>query len=87
MTGKKGDGIIGTAKNVYGRDGIRGFYKGGVPIAFRQATNWASRQGFTDAIREVIKRWRYDDPGVAKLTVGEEVMAGMLGGTLACWNQ
>lgn len=25
--------------------GIKGFYPGGVPLAFRQASNWASRQG------------------------------------------
>jgi hypothetical protein len=32
--------------------GFKGFYPGGTAIAFRQATNWASRQGFTDAVRE-----------------------------------
>jgi hypothetical protein len=32
--------------------GVKGFYPGGTAIAFRQATNWASRQGFTEAVRE-----------------------------------
>ena len=31
--------------------GIKGFYPGGSAIAMRQATNWASRQGFTDLVR------------------------------------
>jgi hypothetical protein len=66
--------------------GIRGFYPGGTAIAFRQATNWASRQGFTDAVREVLKRSFYDNPATAKLTVTQEVTAGIIGGTLACWN-
>eukprot|EP00051_Salpingoeca_urceolata_P007166 m.95169 g.95169 ORF g.95169 m.95169 type:complete len:408 (-) comp15144_c0_seq2:66-1289(-) len=67
--------------------GIRGFYPGGVPIAFRQATNWASRQGFTDATREVFKRTLYpDNPATARLSVPQEALAGIIGGTLACWN-
>eukprot|EP01147_Barroeca_monosierra_P005260 gene5259-7043_t len=66
--------------------GIRGFYPGGTAIAFRQATNWASRQGFTDTVREGMKRLRYDDPTTAKLTVEEEVVSGIIGGTMACWN-
>ena len=37
--------IINTA---WTKNGIKGFYPGGTAIAFRQATNWASRQGFTD---------------------------------------
>jgi hypothetical protein len=31
--------------------GVKGFYPGGTAIAFRQATNWASRQGFTEGVR------------------------------------
>ena len=34
------------------RGGIAGFYPGGIAIAFRQATNWASRQGFTEIVRD-----------------------------------
>ncbi|EDQ88891.1 uncharacterized protein MONBRDRAFT_26061 [Monosiga brevicollis MX1] len=66
--------------------GFRGFYPGGTAIAFRQATNWASRQGFTDAVREIIKKVNYDNPATARLTVFQEVCAGVIGGTLACWN-
>lgn len=55
---------------------MKGFYPGGVAIAFRQATNWASRQGFTDATRQYLKKWLYGDDPKAKLTVAEEAMAG-----------
>lgn len=37
-------------------------------------------------MRELIKRTYHEDPAVAKLTVGQEVSAGIIGGTLACWN-
>jgi len=75
--------IMGDA---YKANGIKGFYPGGTAIAFRQATNWASRQGFTDAVRSVMKSTMYPGNPDAKLTVGQEVVSGMLGGMLACWN-
>ncbi len=91
---------------------MKGFYPGGTAIAFRQATNWASRQGFTEAVRErcahaqrmcVItlasvlmlllhacfrRRFKvlFHGDAKAKLTKAEEVSAGVVGGTLACWN-
>jgi hypothetical protein len=80
---------------------VQGFYPGGTAIAFRQATNWASRQGFTEAVRERMKVWRYGD-SKAKLSVSEEALSGIVvvqkdpktvaltsghpTGTLACWN-
>jgi len=73
-------------RSVWAKDGIKGFYPGGVAIAFRQATNWASRQGFTDATRQFFKKVFYKDDPKAKLTVPEEALAGIIGGTLACWN-
>ena len=33
----------------------QGFYPGGTAIAIRQMTNWASRQGFTEAVRNQFK--------------------------------
>jgi len=77
--------IINTA---WTKNGIKGFYPGGTAIAFRQATNWASRQGFTDAVRGVMLHTFHDpknNPN-AKLSVGQEVSSGMIGGFLACWN-
>lgn len=74
-----------TIKATWIRAGIRGFYPGGVAIAFRQATNWASRQGFTEAIRDHLKIKNHGsrDKALSKL---EEITAGVIGGTLACWN-
>ena len=42
-------------RETYARGGVAGFYPGGTAIAFRQATNWASRQGFTEFVRERFK--------------------------------
>jgi len=84
--GKKGlKQIFGDA---YKAKGIKGFYPGGTAIAFRQASNWASRQGFTDAVRSVMLSTFHDQKAnpEAKLTVGQEVCSGMMGGMLACWN-
>ncbi|KAI0567306.1 Mitochondrial carrier [Gracilaria domingensis] len=73
------------AKETYARSGIRGFYPGGSAIAFRQATNWASRQGLTEFVRIRMRRWKYGDDS-AKLTKGDEGLCGVIGGTLSSWN-
>jgi hypothetical protein len=86
VTGDKSVTLSQRIVQTFRTQGVQGFYPGGVPIAFRQATNWASRQGFTDAVREAIKRVRHENPATAKLSVGEEVTAGIIGGTLSCWN-
>lgn len=65
--------------------GIAGFYPGGTAIAFRQATNWASRQGFTEEVRYRAKMAFHGDAN-AKLSVPQEALCGIIGGTLACWN-
>lgn len=36
--------------------------------------------------RLVIKKVSYENPATARLTVPQEVLAGIIGGTLACWN-
>jgi len=88
VTGAGGKGgVMETASKTWAEKGIKGFYPGGSAIAFRQATNWASRQGFTDAVRTVmLSVTGGDGTGSGKLTVGQEVTSGMLGGMLACWN-
>lgn len=58
---------------------MQGFYPGGTAIAFRQMTNWASRQGFTEAVRNQFKK-NFHGSADAKLTKGQEVGAGILGG-------
>jgi len=72
-------------RTTYARGGVAGFYPGGVAIAFRQATNWASRQGFTEATRAKAKLVLHGDAN-AKLSKWEEVGCGITGGTLASWN-
>lgn len=69
----------------YARGGLKAFYPGGTAIAFRQATNWASRQGFTEFIRHRMKVALHGDQN-ARLTKAQEVCAGVIGGTMACWN-
>ena len=73
------------ARQTWSKSGVKGFYPGGTALAFRQASNWASRQGFTEGVRERFKVLFHGD-AAAKLTKGEEVGAGVIGGTLACWN-
>lgn len=89
VTGTKtGDTPKSTAtlvRDTYARAGIRGFYPGGSAIAFRQATNWASRQGLTEGVRITYRRQRYGDKD-AKLSPNEEIMCGVMGGALSCWN-
>eukprot|EP01100_Stratorugosa_tubuloviscum_P008065 TRINITY_DN3354_c0_g1_i1.p1 TRINITY_DN3354_c0_g1~~TRINITY_DN3354_c0_g1_i1.p1 ORF type:complete len:292 (-),score=127.23 TRINITY_DN3354_c0_g1_i1:130-1005(-) len=71
--------------NTWKAKGISGFYAGGVAVAYRQATNWASREGFTVGARQLLRNLIYADPN-AKLTLPQEFLATVVGGTLACWN-
>jgi hypothetical protein len=85
VTGTTGETTMQRATRVYKADGVKGFYPGGTAIAFRQATNWASRQGFTEAVRYRFKLLFHGDEN-AKLTKSENILAGVCGGALACWN-
>lgn len=85
VTGKGNVSHSARIAATYRTQGIKGFYPGGVAIAWRQATNWASRQGFTDAARGLIAVHVYGDAH-AKLTLREEVTAGIAGGAVSCWN-
>ena len=85
VTGDKNTPLSQHINNAWHKNGIKGFYPGGVAIAWRQATNWASRQGFTDFAREMLRK-QNDDPK-AKLSMAQEVTAGIIGGTLSVWNQ
>ena len=81
-----GTSVFSRVKQTYRRGGLAGFYPGGTAIAFRQATNWASRQGFTEFVRARFKLAFHDGDRDATLTRAEEIGAGVLGGTAACWN-
>ena len=59
---------------------------------FRQGTNWASRQGFTDYFRNLMKDYKFKDSNATtaadvKLSVAEESLAAICGGALSTWNQ
>lgn len=73
------------ARETYAKNGVRGFYPGGSAIAFRQATNWASRQGLTEFVRIRMRKLKYNEE-TAKLTKGDEAMCGVIGGALSSWN-
>ncbi|CAD7952843.1 unnamed protein product [Amoebophrya sp. A25] len=85
VTGDKNTNVSKKVAETWSQKGIRGFYPGGMALTFRQASNWASRQGFTEIIREKCGEMRHGD-AKAKLTRGEEAMCGILGGALSCWN-
>ncbi|KAL3908319.1 MAG: hypothetical protein SGPRY_009846, partial [Prymnesium sp.] len=88
VTGNSEATVMNTITRTWKERGVLGFYPGGVAIAFRQATNWASRQvlhGFTDAVRNRFKLLFHGD-SKAKLTMPQEALAGLCGGILSCWN-
>lgn len=86
VTGAPGTTMGGKATETWGKHGIRGFYPGGSAIAFRQATNWASRQGFTEWARNKFKNANHGGDKTAKLKVWEEACSGIIGGFLSAWN-
>ncbi|KAL1526485.1 hypothetical protein AB1Y20_015195 [Prymnesium parvum] len=85
VLGKQGCTISSIMAKTWSEKGFFGFYQGGSAIALRQASNWASRQGFTEAARSRIAQAAHGDAR-AKLSTREEVAAGVLGGALSCWN-
>jgi len=64
------------AKTLVRERGILGLYRGAPAVAMRQATNWASRQGFTEWVR----------PRIPVEGALGELLAGCIGGTLSAWN-
>jgi hypothetical protein len=79
VTGDKSISLTDRIKQTYAAKGIKGFYAGGTALMLRQGSNWASRQGFTDAIRAFIKSTKKDDGKAMKLTTAEEALAGIIG--------
>ncbi len=75
--------ITQVIKDTLATKGIGGFYSGGVPLMLRQGSNWASRQGFTDAVRQAMIARKSD----GKLNTYEEALSGVIGGALSTWNQ
>jgi len=75
-TTSNGGSVVDAAKDILSREGLRGIYRGAPAVAARQATNWASRQGFTELVR----------PRISIAGVPGEIIAGTLGGAFSCWN-
>jgi len=72
-------GSFEAMKNLYEKNGIvKGFYGAAPSLAFRQATNWASRASLTEIARSNLKLSRYGLKG--------EVLSGVLGGLASSWN-
>ena len=62
--------------------GLKSAFASAPPMAWRQGSNWALRQGFAQAITGRYKAYKGAD-----LTAMEKVMCGFVGGALACVNQ
>jgi hypothetical protein len=83
VTGSKDTSVMGTISKTWAEKGLKGFYPGASAIAARQASNWAMRQGFTEFVRDKMKKVL----GVEKLSVPQEALCGAMGGTMATCNQ
>eukprot|EP01041_Mallomonas_annulata_P013877 gene13877-29532_t len=77
VTGDKSVSLTQRISQTYASNGIAGFYRGGTALALRQGSSWASRQGFTDGIRELMKTYIHGDKK-AKLSIKEEALAGII---------
>ena len=85
VLGSPKSSLMSVIQNTYASKGLLGFYAGSSAVAARQASNWASRVGFTEAVRSQIASVRYGSP-TARLSITEECWAGIIGGVLSCWN-
>lgn len=90
VTGDKSISLQQRTIDIFKTRGIGGFYQGGTALLLRQGSNWASRQGLTDIVRELLKKRHVRDGASTKdvkLSVTEEAMSGIIGGALSTWNQ
>jgi Mitochondrial carrier protein len=76
-TGKQ-ESTMAIIRRVISEKGIGGMYSGGGAMCLRQATNWASRSGFTEIARSVFKLQQFGILG--------EIASGTIGGVGSCWN-
>ena len=82
-------GTVQVALEVWKKEGWLGLNKGVSAVAVRQMTNWGSRFGISRVVEDII-HWVRPSPkngGKRKLTTGERLLASVIGGALACWNQ
>jgi hypothetical protein len=69
---------LGVIRRVVSEKGIGGMWIGSGSMCIRQATNWASRAGFTEIARSQLKLTQYGLWG--------ELASGAIGGVGSCWN-
>jgi hypothetical protein len=74
----KNDNAITITRRIVKEKGITGMYGGGGAMCLRQATNWASRAGFTELARTTFRLSEYGLLG--------EIGSGVIGGLGSCWN-
>ena len=86
VTGNPSIGMLQRVSTTFKTHGFGGFYAGGTALVFRQGSNWASRQGFTDAVRVMFQK-SHGPNGSKKLSTLEEATSGVIGGCLSTWNQ
>jgi hypothetical protein len=75
---QKSENAIQIVRRVIQENGVWGMYAGMKPMCIRQATNWASRAGFTEIARTSLQLSQYGLIG--------EIVAGTIGGVGSCWN-
>lgn len=75
-TANSGETVFAAAKNIWSREGLRGIYRGAPAVSYRQATNWASRQGFAELVR----------PRIQIAGMPGEIISGVVAGVLSTWN-
>lgn len=76
--GHEKDNAIVVTRRIIEQKGLLGMYVGMKPMIIRQATNWASRAGFTEIARTVF--------GLSKYGLLGEIGSGVIGGVGSCWN-
>ena len=79
--GKKGhenDNAVTVVRRIVSEKGVLGLYAGMGPMCMRQASNWASRSGFTEIARTNLRMSQYG--------VWGEIGSGIIGGIGSTWN-
>jgi Mitochondrial carrier protein len=76
--GQDSENAISICKRIISEKGIAGLYVGMGPMCLRQASNWASRSGFTEIARSTL--------GLSKYGLTGELASGIIGGVGSSWN-
>mmetsp|Transcript_19570 Transcript_19570/g.48033 ORF Transcript_19570/g.48033 Transcript_19570/m.48033 type:complete len:343 (-) Transcript_19570:220-1248(-) len=72
-------------KRILKKEGVKGLYsRGSGAVAVRQISNWASRQGITDAVRGYLMPFK--PKNIEGTWFFGELACGITGGILSCWN-